>query len=97
MVELATDLSLYASYYFGIAILILTQFTVLVIGFSTGLVGYDAALISPLISLPQFVERYQGGTGGNNAAFTVREPLNFPIVVLTGIRHKTSASSCPSH
>ena len=72
MVELATDISLYKSFFSGIIVLILTNYTVLVIGFSTGLVGYDAALISPLISLPQFVHRYQGGPGGNDVAFTVR-------------------------
>ena len=80
MVELATDISLYESFCPGTKVLILTRSTVLVIGFSTGLVGYDAALISPLISLPQFVHRYQGGPGGNDVAFTVRrlESSKFP-------------------
>lgn len=41
---------------------------VIIIGLALSLWGYDNNFVSPLVSLPYFIERYQGGT---NPAFTV--------------------------
>lgn len=48
---------------------------VIIIGLALGLFGYDNAVSSPLISLPLFVEKYQGSGPIDGAlAFTVTRP-----------------------
>ena len=37
-----------------------TALIVIIVGLALGLFGYDNAFASPLVSLPLFVEKYQG-------------------------------------
>ena len=41
-------------------------------GLALALFGYDSAFTSPLVSLPLFVERYQGPGPNGTLVFTVR-------------------------
>jgi hypothetical protein len=44
---------------------------VIIVGLSLGLFGYDNAFVSPLVSLPLFVEKYQGLGFDGSLVFTV--------------------------
>jgi MFS family permease len=44
---------------------------VVIVGLSLGLFGYDNAFAAPLVSLPLFVEKYQGPSSDGTLVFTV--------------------------
>jgi hypothetical protein len=52
--------------------LTLWSYQVVIVGLAMGLFGYDNAFASPLVSLPLFVERYQGPGFQGALVFTVR-------------------------
>lgn len=51
----------------------------LISGLGLGLWGYDTAFTAPLVSLPLFVEKYQGPGVNGSLAFTVKY---FPYLIL---------------
>ncbi len=60
---------------------------VIIVGLSLGLFGYDNAFASPLVSLPLFVEKYQGPGFDGSLVFTVI--LSHPVIdvsILTSTR-----------
>lgn len=52
---------------------------VTIVGFALGLYGYDNAFTSPLVSLPLFVNKYQGLGFDGLPVFTVSIPLTVSI------------------